>query len=198
MIKLEPAKTAVLTMDMQRGVLTFVPGAERVLPHAIQVLEAARRANFLVLHVGIGFEPGYPEVNPQSGNFQMIKENGRFLKGTESAEVHPSLVRPGETIVYKQRYSAFSENSLRMILRSRGIENLVLMGISTSGIVLSTLRQAYDLDFRCVVIKDACLDRDEEVHRVLTEKVFATQATVLTAEAFVAMAGAGGPSDQTS
>jgi nicotinamidase-related amidase len=88
-------------------------------------------------------------------------------------------------VVYKQRIGAFSENQLHLILRSRGIENLVFFGISTSGITLSTLRRASDLDFRCVVIKDACFDRDQEVHRVLTEKIFPTQATVITVDAFI-------------
>jgi nicotinamidase-related amidase len=186
--KLNPAKTVLLTMDIQKGVLTFIPGAERILPNAIRAVEAARKNQFLVLHVGIGFEQGYPEVGPRATTFLTVKERGLFVKGSESAEIHPSLVKAGETIIYKQRYSAFSENSLNMILRAKGIENLVLLGISTSGIVLSTLRQAFDLDYQCVVVKDACLDRDEEVHRVLTEKVFTAQATVVTAEEFEKLA----------
>ena len=67
-----------------------------------------------------------------------------------------------------------------MILHSQGYESLVLMGISTSGIVLSTVRAASDMDFQCIVIKDACFDPDEEVHRVLVEKIFPKQATLLT------------------
>ena len=77
-----------------------------------------------------------------------------------------------------------------MILRSCGIENLVFFGISTSGIVLSTLRRAFDLDYRCVVLKDACFDADEEVHRVLTEKIFKAQATVVKVDEFIAWQGA--------
>jgi nicotinamidase-related amidase len=80
----------------------------------------------------------------------------------------------------------FSENQLQLILRARGVENLVFFGISTSGITLSTLRRASDLDYRCVVLKDACFDADQEVHRVLTEKVFPSQATVVTVDEFVA------------
>ncbi len=101
-------------------------------------------------------------------------------------EFHPSIFRPGELVIYKQRVGAFSENQLHMVLRSRGIEDLVFFGLSTSGITLSTLRRAYDLDYRCTVLKDACADADPEVHRVLTEKVFANQATVLTVDDFIA------------
>jgi nicotinamidase-related amidase len=89
-------------------------------------------------------------------------------------------------MVYKQRVGTFSENEPHLILRARGIGNLVFFGITTSGIFLSTLRRAFDLDYRCVVLKDACFDRDEEVHRVFTEKVFPTQATIVTVEEFMA------------
>jgi nicotinamidase-related amidase len=67
-----------------------------------------------------------------------------------------------------------------MVLRAGGIDHLVLTGIATSGVVLSTLREAADRDFRLTVLADACSDGDEEVHRVLTEKVFPRQAEVTT------------------
>ena len=102
--------------------------------------------------------------------------------GAQQATVRYDMGGPEEITVYKHRVSAFSGNDLQMILRSQSITQLVLFGIATSGIVLSTLRQASDLDYRCVVVKDCCFDGDEEVHRVLTEKVFAKQATVVGAD----------------
>jgi nicotinamidase-related amidase len=59
------------------------------------------------------------------------------------------------------------------------VDTLVLSGIATSGVVLSTLREAADRDYRLVVLEDLCLDADEEVHRVLTQKVFPRQAEVI-------------------
>jgi nicotinamidase-related amidase len=56
---------------------------------------------------------------------------------------------------------------------------LVRVGFCPSGVVLSTVREAADLDYRITVLADLCLDADEEVHRVLTEKVFPRQATVI-------------------
>jgi nicotinamidase-related amidase len=118
-----------------------------------------------------------------------VKENNLFVKGTPSAEFHPSVAFPEELVIYKQRVGAFSENHLQLTLKSLGVENLVFFGISTSGIVLSTLRRAFDLDFRSIVLKDACFDMDPEVHRVLTEKVFAAQAQVLTVDSFIGEQG---------
>ncbi len=76
-----------------------------------------------------------------------------------------------------------------MILRAQDIETLVMFGIATSGVVLSTLRYAADADYRLIVVKDCCSDRDPEVHRVLTEKVFPRQAGVITAAEFIATIG---------
>jgi nicotinamidase-related amidase len=78
--------------------------------------------------------------------------------------------------------SAFSGSDLDVLLRGAGADTLVLSGIATSGVVLSTLRQAADLDYRITVLADACADRDPEVHRVLLEKVFPRQAVVTTAD----------------
>ena len=76
--------------------------------------------------------------------------------------------------------SAFSGGDLDVVLRARAIDSLVLTGIATSGVVLSTLRQAADLDFALTVLSDGCADPDDEVHRVLIEKVFPSQAQVMT------------------
>jgi nicotinamidase-related amidase len=188
-MKLDPKKTALLTLDFQKGILGFVPGAEAVIPSASRAVEFARKQQFLIIHVGLGFSEGHPEIPDTESRFKRLKQNNLFVKGTPSAEFHGSIARPEELVVYKQRVGAFSENHLHLLLRSRGIENLVFFGISTSGITLSTLRRASDLDFRCIVLKDACFDVDQEVHRVLTEKIFPAQATVLTVDAFIAEQG---------
>lgn len=86
---------------------------------------------------------------------------------------------PGDPIVIKRRVSAFAGSDLQVLLNGLEVGTLVLTGIATSGVVLSTLGQAADLDYQLVVLADACLDADPEVHRVLTEKIFPRQAEVL-------------------
>ena len=80
----------------------------------------------------------------------------------------------------KRRVSAFAGSDVGVILRAGQTDHLVLTGIATSGVVLSTLRQAADLDFGLAVLADGCLGSDPEVHRVLTDKVFPRQADVTT------------------
>jgi nicotinamidase-related amidase len=88
-------------------------------------------------------------------------------------------------VVTKKRVSAFAGSDLETVLRRRAVDHLVLTGIATSGVVLSTLRQAADLDYRLTVLADGCLDGDPEVHRVLTEKIFPRQAEVSTVAGWV-------------
>lgn len=185
-MKLDPNKTALLTLDIQNGILGMASAAETVIPAAARAVEFARKKKYLIVHVGLGFSPGHPEVPDGESRFARARENNLFVIGTPSAGFHPAIARPEDLIVYKQRVGAFSENQLHLLLRTRGIQNLVFFGISTSGITLSTIRRAYDLDFRCTILKDACFDADLEIHRVLTEKVFPAQAKVLTVDAFIA------------
>jgi nicotinamidase-related amidase len=106
--------------------------------------------------------------------------------------VHPVLApTPGDVVITKHRVSAFAGTDLEMVLRANGIDTLVLTGIATSGVVLSTIRHAADADYRLIVVADCCSDPDPEVHRVLVEKVFARPAMVTTADTVVgALTGA--------
>ena len=185
-MKLDPQKTAFLTLDLQKGVIGLVPGSERVIPIAAKAVAFARQNQFRIIHVGLGFSEGHPEIPDFESPFLQVKQNNLCVKGTPSAEFHGDIFHRDDLVIYKQRVGAFSDNHLEMVLRSRRIEHLVFFGIATSGIVLSTLRRAFDLDFQSVVLKDACFDDDQEVHRVLNEKVFPRQAWVAATDEFIA------------
>ena len=82
----------------------------------------------------------------------------------------------------KRRVSAFSGSDLEVLLRAFSAKHLILSGVATSGVVLSTLREAADKDYALTVLSDCCADMDEEVHRVLTTKIFPRQAEVKTVD----------------
>jgi nicotinamidase-related amidase len=181
------AKTAVLIMDYQQAIVGMVGASEQapLLERAQSVLVAARAAAIPVVYVVIGFRPGYPEVSPNNAAFGTVLKTGMFTLGDPRAEVHPGVApQAADLTVVKKRVSAFAGSDLEVVLRSKGIDTLVLMGIATSGVVLSTVRQAADADYRLVVLSDCCADRDPEVHRCLVEKVFPRQATIMTGEEF--------------
>jgi nicotinamidase-related amidase len=82
----------------------------------------------------------------------------------------------------KKRVSAFCGTDLEVVLRGLRTETVVLAGLSTSGAILSTMKEAVDRDFEVVVLRDLCFDPDEEVHRVIMDKVFARHAEVTESE----------------
>lgn len=175
------AHSALLVMDVQRSITDRFDTRGDLLPRLREAVAAARAAGLPVIHVVVGFRPGHPEVSPRNKTFRAVAGSGRFVAGDPGAEIHPDVApHPEDVIVTKRRVSAFAGSDLELVLRAGGIGHLVLTGIATSGVVLSTVRQAADLDFRLTVLADACLDADPEVHRVLTEKVFPRQADVLS------------------
>jgi nicotinamidase-related amidase len=111
---------------------------------------------------------------------------GRLGEGTPGAEIHAQVApQPTEVIVTKRRVGAFSTTDLESVLRARQVTCLVLLGIATSGVVLSTVRWAADADYALVVLADCCADGDEEVHRVLMHKVFPRRALVVQSQEFL-------------
>jgi nicotinamidase-related amidase len=172
--------TALLVMDVQQGIVDRFADDDGYLPRLGAAVEAARAAGIRVVYVIVGFRAGHPEVSERNKSFAAVAGTGRFGEGDPGSAIHPAVApAPGEVIVTKRRVSAFTGSDLEVVLRAGGLDHLVLTGIATSGVVLSTLRQAADLDYRLTVLADGCLDADPEVHRVLTEKVFPRQADVV-------------------
>jgi nicotinamidase-related amidase len=184
---IDSGRTAVLIMDYQADIVAMAGNAaDALLDNASRALDAARQAHLPVVYVTVGFRPAYPEVSPRNKSFSSIRESGRLAPGSAGAEVHPKVrPQPDDIVVVKHRVGAFSGTDLEMILRAKGIDTLVLFGIATSGVVLSTVRHAADHDYRLIVLADCCADVDSDVHHCLMDKVLAKQATITTVGAFV-------------
>jgi nicotinamidase-related amidase len=180
---------ALLVMDLQRAIVNRYPDTD-YLPRLQAAINAARSAGIPVVYVVIGFRPGHPDISPRNKSFGAVSQAGEFVEGDVSTQIHPDVAPlPGDIVVTKKRVSAFTGSDLDVVLRAGDVGHLVLTGIATNGVVLSTLRQAADLDFGLTVLADGCLDNDPEVHRVLTNKVFPRQAHVLTIQEWVKTLG---------
>jgi nicotinamidase-related amidase len=175
--------TALLVMDVQTGIVGMLPNARDLLQRVAQAIASARENKIRVIYVTVGFRQGAPEVSVNNKGVAAVKERLATVKMDEFTKVHPELAQQdGELTVMKRRLSAFSGSDLELVLRAFGIQHLVLTGISTSGVVLSTLREATDKDYRLTVLADCCADSDEEVHRVLITKIFPRHADVVTVD----------------
>ncbi len=181
-------RTALLIMDAQLGIVERLGEDQAHLRQMAVAIEAARAAGILVVYVRVAFRPGLPEVSSKNKIFSNMVQaaHPRYLDEDASTQIHPAIApREGDVVVTKRRVSAFAGSDLDLVLRAGEIDTLVLAGIATSGVVLSTTREAADRDFRLVVLSDACSDADAEVHRVLIEKIFPRQAEVMTVAAWV-------------
>jgi nicotinamidase-related amidase len=182
------SRPVLLLMDFQHGIVESL-GAPSVIDAADRAAKAARTAGIPVMFVRVGFRPGYPEVAGSNASFSALTASGgdAYTQDHPATQVHAALTpRGGEPVIVKRRVSAFTGSDLDVLLRGAGADELVLAGIATSGVVLSTLRQAADLDYRLTVLADACADRDDEVHRVLIDKVFPRQALVTNTDDWIA------------
>jgi nicotinamidase-related amidase len=172
-------------MDMQAAIVAmYTAGQEELLARAALILTRCRETAVPVIHVQVGFRPGLPEIHPRNSLFASIRnspERQRLFQG-EPGRIHPAVAPAGdEVVITKHRISAFTGTDLDMILRSKEIDTLVMFGIATSGVVLSTLLQAVDADYRVIVIGDCCADQDADVHKALVERFFPRRGTVVSA-----------------
>ena len=165
--KIDPARTAVLIMDFQQRIIANVatePAA--VVENAARALAGARQAGIPVIYV--------------------VHRGGPFAEYAPDVELHQGIApAEGELVITKVRPGPFSTTALDVTLREMGKDNLVIMGVATSGCVLSSVRWAVDINYSFIVLSDACSDGDPEVHRVLTEKVYPRQGTVMTTDEFL-------------
>jgi nicotinamidase-related amidase len=182
----DPARSLLLVMDFQPGVLGRVADVDALLARARRAIDAARAADLRVGYVRVGLtEEEAADVAPHNRIFAGYAARSRSADPAASQVDERLGALPSEPQFRKRRVGALSTTDLDDWARSRGIDTLLLSGVSTSGVVLSTVRDAADRDYRVIVVEDASADFDEEVHRVLTGKVFPRQAEVVTVEELV-------------
>ena len=128
---------------------------------------------------------GYRDVADSNKAFALIKMK-KLFPPDESKLI--SILQPAhdEIIVDKDRFSAFSGNDLKQVLRSEGIKHLVMAGVATSGVILSTFMQAADEDYSITILSDACADPKASLHEEMMTNLFPRSATVLTVDQWTA------------
>ncbi len=174
-------------MDVQNGIVDRIPDdAPQLLETLDAATAAARAAGMPVVYVRVAFRSGGVDISARNRAFSTLPAGRAMGIDDPATQIHPAVAPlPDDVVVVKKRVSAFTGSDLEVVLRSLDVSSLVLTGIATSGVVLSTLRQAADLDYQLTVLRDGCADADPEVHRVLMDKVFPRQAAVVTAEEWV-------------
>lgn len=182
-----PAKTALLVMHYQTDILELFPSvAPTLLANTRRLCDAARDKGVSVYFAKFHFSPGYPEVSPLNKNGQGVKQLGLFLED----QISPELGRQAdEPIIIAHRASVFFGTDLQVRLSAQGIDTLIMVGIASTGVMLSSVAYASDADFRLFTVKDCCYDPDQVVHDHLFATAFESRTTVLSLANALALLG---------
>lgn len=137
-----------------------------VVPKTARAIARARTAGIPVVYVTVGFTDAYAEWPSDSPVFTDAgREAGLLRLGTWNQDIHEALVpQDGEVLVTKKRVSPFYATFLEVLLRSQGVEELLLCGVATDHVVLATARDGHDRDFRIKVFEDCCAAASPERH----------------------------------
>ena len=181
-MKQEMKNTALLVMDVQPTTVNRLENKDEYIEKVSAAVDAAHKNHIPVIYIVVGFRSGFPEISVRNKTFRTLKESASAVM----IDPRPAIeLADNDVVVVKRRVSAFSGSDLEVLLRAWDIEHLVLTGIATSGVVLSTTREAADKDYQLTILSDLCADFDAEVHAVLLKKVFPRQATVITSEEWI-------------
>jgi biuret amidohydrolase len=184
-IAIDTARSALVVIDMQRDFLekggfgealgNDVSLLSSAIPPCAAMLEVARAAHMLVVHTREGHRPDLadaPKAKIERGSPSMrigaMGPMGRILvRGEPGHDIVPELYpRPGEPVIDKPGKGAFYATDLHLILQTAGVENLFVCGVTTEVCVHTTVREANDRGYRCVVPSDCCASYFPEFHEV--------------------------------
>jgi nicotinamidase-related amidase len=184
-LHLDPSKTALVIIDLQQGIVarqTAPYSPSQVIERSARLAERLREKGGIIVYVRVDManflqlpvdqpsrDPNSPP--PPASASELVPEAGR---------------QPGDVFITKRHWGAFAGTELEQVLKQRGIDTVVLTGISTNAGVESTARQGTGLGFAFVVVEDACSSQAAEMHKFAFEKIFPRLARVRTTDEVLA------------
>ena len=187
---LDPKRTALLVMDFQLGITQRLPDMEPLIERVRTAIADARAHGVTIGYVRVAFTEEDWAAIPDTAMFASVGQNRLMHHEDPSTAIHDALApEAGDIVVRKTRVGAMFTTDLDRQLRDRGIDTLVLAGLSTSGVVLSTVIEATDRDYRLYVLSDGTDDPDAEIRDFLLGKVFPRRAQVIDTGTLRALLG---------
>jgi nicotinamidase-related amidase len=183
-LQLNPKKTALVLIDLQNAIVgmnTAPYTAAQVVANSKKLAEAFRAAGAPVVYVRVDINDflKLPVDQPHNMGDKPIP--------AVASEIAPSAdFQPGDILLTKRHWGAFAGTDLEQQLKARGVDTVVLTGISTNAGVESTARQGTGLGFAFVLVEDACSGQDAEEHRFAFEQTFPRLARVRVTDEVIA------------
>lgn len=195
---LDPSKTALLLVHWQKEIAAPEGKNSEDMPQRLlamgtidrtqAVLNAARKNGMLVVYVNGVHRPGYPELAARTVPLaKMLIERGVMIQGTWGVEVIDQL-RPidGDIVIDNHSSSAFCSTCLDLILRGKGITNIVLSGIATHVAIESTARDGFNMGYTVYTLEDCCTATSQDIHDWTIENILSFFGFVIDAESCLA------------
>lgn len=130
-----------------------------------KLLIQARKNNWLIIWIKVGFSSGYPEVSDNSPIFKGAKTYQALMQDSWGTELIEGLdYKSGELVIFKNRINPFHATNLELVLRANKIEELYLAGVSTEWAIEAATRDAHDKDFMVNIVEDLCASHNKEAH----------------------------------
>ncbi|KPQ05632.1 MAG: Amidase [Rhodobacteraceae bacterium HLUCCA12] len=176
-------KTALLALHYQNevlhpegrialGVARDGDASGRVVTAARTLLDGARNAGIPVISVRIAFRPDHAEVICNAPIFRNVVAAGAMIEGTWGTEFVEGLEpEPGEFVVHHTRISAFTGSPLAEILKALEVGHLIIAGVATNSVVVTTAAHAVDLGWEITIAADACSCRDPRLHQATMDNL---------------------------
>ncbi|HEU0118770.1 MAG TPA: hydrolase [Alphaproteobacteria bacterium] len=181
MLKLDPKTTALVLIDLQKGILardTKPHASSDVLQRAVKLADKFRAAKSPVVLVHVKFAKDMSNALKQPVDKPNTPPAGGYPE--DWSQISPELLKEGDIVVTKHQWGAFYNTDMDAQLRRRGIKTIVLGGIATNMGVESTARQAYEHGYEVVIVEDATTGMSQEMHDFAVKNIFPLLSRVVT------------------
>lgn len=203
LVILDPGRTAVLLVGFQndyfsptgilRGAVEDGKGVDRVLKSTMAFLDAIRTLPICIISTPILFTDNYQELQDPIGILKVVRDSGAFQQGKDGSKTISELASMGDRIITvpgKRGLNAFSNTQLEALLRTTGINTIILAGVITSVCIDSTARSAQERGFQVVVLADCTAGRTAFEQNFYCNDIFPIYANVKTSQEALVSLGA--------
>ena len=192
-MKIKRDKCALLIIDMQNDFVTkgfpfYIQSSEDIIPNIKKLLQTFRERGLPVIYTAHIHKDPEVDGGVLAEWWPEIKEGKVLIAGTEGAKIREDIKPlPKEPVIYKQRYSAFYNTNLEVILRGYGVEDLIISGVMTNICCESTARDGFFRDFRIFFLADATSSSHHELHLATLKNLAYAFAYVTTTDEILKM-----------
>lgn len=189
-LKIDPQRTAVLVLDVQKDLVDITPGLKknRVIENMAGVLKAARRRKFPVIHITASVRADFLDLPKDNPLWDGLRKKRQLIIGTQGAAIDPR-VKPlkNELVLNKTCVDPFLTTNLGQALQNADANTLILMGLWTNYVVEATARHASDMGYRVLLVREACASNTVENHEFALNKILPTICYVVSVKDVLAV-----------